>query len=65
MIDRDIPELDPSEWLCGLLSIKPVEGNFKLVGITKHEDGSTTLRILQRDTGAVWQFVCSIERRAA
>ena len=60
-----LPKFTPQEWLAAALSQPGPANAFKLLQV----DGPTfdgqpivVMRVLHKDSGAVWRFACSIER---
>lgn len=58
----------PVEWLCAALSQGGAAENFKVIKIDHYMVGDgrrvDTVRVLHKETGAVWQFACDVEREA-
>ncbi len=57
--------MEPDEWLCAALSIKEAAKAFKLLSINGSETEAVAVRVLHKESGAVWRFDCSIERPGA
>ncbi|MGN6108967.1 MAG: hypothetical protein ACTHU0_27925 [Kofleriaceae bacterium] len=62
-------DIQPAEWLCAVIDTLLSSNKalpFKVVS-SRRDDRTelTTIRILNRDNGAVWTFRCGIERGPA
>ena len=59
-------DFTPQQWLCAALSSKGPADAFKVISIdgAPPARGVTLVRVLHKDSGAVWQFACAIEREA-
>jgi hypothetical protein len=49
--------------LCAALSVGEAAKNFKIVRIGSTDAAGVSVRVLHKDTGAVWVFECRVERR--
>ncbi len=61
-------KLHPDEWLCATLSLAGVRDAFKVLtldGIARDGARTGVVRVLHKDTGAVWRFECHEERKPA
>lgn len=56
--------MEPDEWLCAALSVNGADKAFKIVQISG-ERQNATVRVLHKETGAVWRFDCTVERAGA
>ena len=53
--------MKPEEWLISALSVGGAKDAFKLLAIDTIAP-TVLVRVLHKDTGAVWQFACYVER---
>lgn len=56
--------MDPSTWLCAAMSVGGAAEAFKVLS-TIHCGKVVTVRVLHKESGAVWSFECVVERKGA
>jgi hypothetical protein len=55
----------PDEWLCAAISVGDADKAFRIVSIENvhvRDLPVAIVRVLRKETGAVWKFQCSVER---
>lgn len=55
----------PAEWLTAALSVGGAKDAFKIISTDTSYDTARcvqTVKVLHKDTGAVWSFACVVER---
>lgn len=52
----------PDEWLCAALAIGDAAKNFKVVKIKSDGSYGVVVRVLHKESGAVWSFRCMVDR---
>lgn len=59
-----INDFTPQSWLCAALSQRGLDQAFKIISIDGGPParGPGVVRVLHKDTGAVWTFTCAVER---
>lgn len=54
--------MSPDEWLCAALSIGEADKAFKLLSVDPSANAGVVIRVLHKESGAVWKFRCMVER---
>jgi len=57
--------MEPDEWLCAAFSIGEADKAFKLISVDPASPTATgvVVRVLHKESGAVWKFRCFVERK--
>lgn len=57
--------MSPDEWLCAALSTGDAANNFKVLELKQRGALGVSVRVLHKESGAVWVFTCATARRGA
>jgi hypothetical protein len=58
-------DFTPDEWLCAALSTGDAAKNFKILEVKERGSVGSAVRVLHKESGAVWVFTCAVARSAA
>lgn len=57
--------MSPDEWLCAALSVGGAADNFRVLELKYRGSLGVSVRVLHKESGAVWVFTCVTDKQGA